>query len=61
MIRPHLAGYGVVVGATLKHPPVLDQLAGPVLLPGVGAHGATAQDVKALTIAAPEGSPRLAR
>lgn len=45
---------GVVVGATLKHPPVLDQLAGPVLLPGVGAQGATAQDVKAITIAAPE-------
>lgn len=45
---------GVVVGATLDTPPVLDQLNGPVLLPGVGAQGATPADVRALTAAAPE-------
>ena len=45
---------GVVVGATLDTPPVLDQLRGPVLLPGVGAQGATAADVRHLTQAAPE-------
>ncbi|GAB3944003.1 orotidine-5'-phosphate decarboxylase [Corynebacterium tapiri] len=37
---------GVVVGATVIHPPVLDDLGGPVLMPGVGAQGATAQDVE---------------
>lgn len=36
---------GVVVGATLKNPPNLHELNGPVLLPGVGAQGATSQDV----------------
>ncbi len=41
--------YGVVVGATLKNPPRLEHLNGPVLLPGVGAQGATAQDVERLT------------
>lgn len=45
---------GVVVGATLDTPPKLDQLNGPVLLPGVGAQGATPADVRALTKAAPE-------
>ncbi|OFT51131.1 orotidine 5'-phosphate decarboxylase [Corynebacterium sp. HMSC06D04] len=45
---------GVVVGATLAQPPVLDELNGPVLLPGVGAQGATAQDVKVITAAAPQ-------
>ena len=45
---------GVVVGATLEAPPALDQLNGPVLLPGVGAQGATAADVRELTAAAPE-------
>ena len=45
---------GVVVGATLEAPPVLDQLNGPVLLPGVGAQGATPADVRQLTAAAPE-------
>lgn len=45
---------GVVVGATLDTPPELDQLNGPVLLPGVGAQGATPADVRALTAAAPE-------
>ncbi|WIM68913.1 orotidine-5'-phosphate decarboxylase [Corynebacterium breve] len=36
---------GVVVGATLENPPVLDALNGPVLMPGVGAQGGTADDV----------------
>lgn len=45
---------GVVVGATLEAPPALDQLNGPVLLPGVGAQGATPANVRELTAAAPE-------
>ena len=45
---------GVVVGATLDTPPELDQLNGPVLLPGVGAQGATPDDVRTLTAAALE-------
>ena len=45
---------GVVVGATLDTPPELDQLNGPVLLPGVGAQGATPDDVRTLTEAALE-------
>lgn len=45
---------GVVVGATLEAPPALDHLNGPVLLPGVGAQGATPADVRELTAAAPE-------
>lgn len=45
---------GVVVGATLAHPPVLDGLHGPVLLPGVGAQGASAADVAQIMAAAPE-------
>lgn len=36
---------GVVVGATLSDPPNLSELNGPVLLPGVGAQGAGAEDV----------------
>ena len=36
---------GVVVGATLAVPPVLDGLGGPVLMPGVGAQGGTRADV----------------
>lgn len=40
---------GVVVGATLAQPPVLGELAGPILLPGVGAQGATAADVDVIT------------
>ncbi|AKP08788.1 Orotidine 5-phosphate decarboxylase [Corynebacterium pseudotuberculosis] len=40
---------GVVVGATLVEPPNLSQLAGPVLLPGVGAQGATAEDITRIT------------
>lgn len=36
---------GVVVGATLASPPDLSRLNGPVLLPGVGAQGGSAEDV----------------
>lgn len=36
---------GVVVGATVKNPPKLDELNAPVLMPGVGAQGATMDDV----------------
>lgn len=36
---------GVVVGATLAAPPQLSELNGPVLMPGVGAQGAGAEDV----------------
>lgn len=36
---------GVVVGATLLDPPPLDAVAGPVLMPGVGAQGAGPKDV----------------
>lgn len=35
---------GVVVGATVAKPPVLDALNAPVLMPGVGAQGATMED-----------------
>lgn len=45
---------GVVVGATLENPPVLDRLNGPVLLPGVGAQGAGPEQVKNIMSAAPE-------
>lgn len=40
---------GVVVGATLESPPELAHLAGPVLLPGVGAQGGSPADVARLT------------
>lgn len=44
--EPALVGHvGVVVGATLAHPPALDDLNAPVLMPGVGAQGATMADV----------------
>jgi len=40
-----IGSYGVVVGATVQQPPLLENLCGPVLLPGVGAQGATKDDV----------------
>lgn len=40
-----IGSFGVVVGATVPHPPILKNLCGPVLLPGVGAQGATKDDV----------------
>jgi orotidine-5'-phosphate decarboxylase len=39
---------GVVVGATLTETPDLTMLNGPILLPGVGAQGGTADKVRAL-------------
>ncbi|OFT58324.1 orotidine 5'-phosphate decarboxylase [Corynebacterium sp. HMSC05H05] len=39
---------GVVVGATVEHPPMLDRLNAPVLMPGVGAQGATIADAEAI-------------
>lgn len=37
---------GVVIGATVSHPPVLDQIGGVILMPGVGAQGANMADVR---------------
>lgn len=37
---------GVVIGATVAEPPVLDDVAGMILMPGVGAQGGTFADVK---------------
>lgn len=37
---------GVVIGATVKQPPVLDKVGGMILMPGVGAQGGTFDDVK---------------
>lgn len=39
---------GVVVGATLDDAPVLSNLRGPILMPGVGAQGGTPADVDRL-------------
>lgn len=39
---------GVVVGATVGKPPVLNALNGPVLMPGIGAQGATMADAEAI-------------
>ena len=35
-----------MAGATVKEPPYLENLGGPVLMPGVGAQGATAEDIR---------------
>lgn len=43
-----LGSVGVVVGATLTDAPDLGALGGPVLMPGVGAQGGTADDVRRL-------------
>lgn len=46
---PEYIGHvGVVVGATVQTPPVLDGLNAPVLMPGVGAQGATMDDAEAI-------------
>lgn len=37
--RPHPGSVGVVIGATLDEVPDVSELAGPVLVPGVGAQG----------------------
>ncbi|GAB2463009.1 orotidine 5'-phosphate decarboxylase [Jatrophihabitans fulvus] len=40
--------FGVVAGATITDPPRFDGLDGPILAPGVGAQGGTADDVRRL-------------
>ena len=45
---------GVVVGATVARPPRLDGFCGPVLMPGVGAQGATMKDVARIAEIDPE-------
>lgn len=47
--RHAASSIGVVVGATLSDPPSLNGFRGPVLLPGVGAQGATIADVDRIT------------
>ncbi|MCT1452365.1 orotidine-5'-phosphate decarboxylase [Corynebacterium sp. p3-SID1145] len=42
---PYVGHVGVVVGATVASPPRLEDLNAPVLMPGVGAQGATMEDV----------------
>jgi len=47
---PHVAAggagnVGVVVGATVAAPPVLDAVGGMILMPGVGTQGGTADDI----------------
>ncbi|KAA0919649.1 orotidine-5'-phosphate decarboxylase [Dietzia sp. ANT_WB102] len=44
--------FGVVVGATVADPPRLDDLSGPVLMPGVGEQGGTLADVRRIAGAA---------
>lgn len=53
---------GVVVGATLDKPPVLDGLQGAILMPGVGAQGGNAADVRRISgKAAPLALPNISR
>lgn len=42
---PYVGHVGVVVGATVASPPRLEDLNAPVLMPGVGAQGATMENV----------------
>lgn len=44
--------FGVVVGATVSDPPRLEDLGGPVLMPGVGQQGGTLADVRRIAGAA---------
>lgn len=46
--RDGVGHVGVVVGATVEKPPVLDRLNAPVLMPGIGAQGATMADAEAI-------------
>lgn len=41
-----VGSFGVVVGATVTDPPRLEQLHGPVLMPGVGEQGGTLADAR---------------
>lgn len=57
-----LGSFGLVVGATVGDLPIdLSGLNGPVLVPGVGAQGGTAQDVRRLFGAAPGLLPSASR
>lgn len=64
---PHAAAggagnLGVVVGATVTDPPVLDGVGGMVLMPGVGAQGGTAADIARIAgDAARLASPNISR
>lgn len=54
--------FGVVVGATVTEPPVLDGVGGMVLMPGVGAQGGTAADIARIAgDAARLASPNISR
>jgi orotidine-5'-phosphate decarboxylase len=50
---PEPGSVGVVVGATLSSPPDLSTLAGPVLVPGVGAQGGRPEGLRGFGGAAP--------
>ncbi|MEB3031099.1 orotidine-5'-phosphate decarboxylase [[Mycobacterium] nativiensis] len=50
---PQPGSIGVVVGATLREVPDLSALAGPVLIPGIGAQGGRPEDLAGLGGAAP--------
>ena len=53
---------GVVVGATVENPPVLDHVNGMILMPGVGAQGGTMADVRRICgEAARFASPNVSR
>lgn len=51
--HPHAGSVGVVVGATLEVVPDLGELAGPVLVPGVGAQGGRPESLAGLGGARP--------
>ncbi|AGP30833.1 orotidine-5'-phosphate decarboxylase [Corynebacterium terpenotabidum] len=53
---------GVVVGATVTDPPVLDAVGGLILMPGVGAQGGTPADIARIAGAAENlASPNISR
>lgn len=61
-VQGTVGNIGVVVGATVDSPPVLDAVGGPVLMPGVGAQGGTAADVARIAGAAVNlTSPNISR
>lgn len=60
--HPGGGNVGVVVGATVAEPPELDAVGGLVLMPGVGAQGGGAQDVRRIAGAAERwASPNISR
>jgi len=50
---PEPGSVGVVVGATLSSPPDVSALAGPVLVPGVGAQGGRPEELRGFAAARP--------